>query len=119
MNALRNSRTAARLVLVWFAFFIGVATASPIVQPADIQMVCSAAGGMKLVIAGEDGADIKVSTGMDCPLCAAAAGPGPGNKFSFSKLSPLAHALQSIAAAHIALVSAPPLPSRGPPSLFV
>lgn len=119
MNALRNSRTAARLVLVWFAFFIGVATASPIVQPADIQMVCSAAGGMKLVIASEDGAEIKVSTGMDCPLCAAAAGPGPVNKFSFSKLSPLAHALQSIAAAHIALVSAPPLPSRGPPSLFL
>ena len=119
MNALRNSSTAARLVLVWFVFFIGVATASPIVQPADIQMVCSAAGGMKLVIAGEDGADIKVSTGMDCPLCSAAAGPGPANKVSFSKLSPLAHALQSIAAAHIALVSAPPLPSRGPPSLFL
>jgi len=119
MNALRNSRTAARLVLVWFAFFIGVATASPIVQPADIQMVCSAAGGMKLVIAGEDGADIKVSTGMDCPLCVATASPGPVNKFSFSKQSPLAHALQSIAAAHIALVSAPPLPSRGPPSLFL
>jgi hypothetical protein len=119
MNALKSSRAAARLVLVWFAFFIGVATASPIVQPADIQMVCSAAGGMKLVIAAEDGADIKVSTGMDCPLCAAATGPGPVNKFSFSKQSSLAHALQSIAAAHIALVSAPPLPSRGPPSLFV
>ena len=119
MNALRNSRTAARLVLVWFAFLIGVATASPIVQPADIQMVCSAAGGMKLVIAGEDGADIKVSTGMDCPLCAAAAGPGPANKFLFLKPSPLAPALQSIAAAHIALVSAPPLPARGPPSLFL
>jgi len=29
----------------------------------------------------------------------------------------LSHALQPIAAAHIALATAPPLPSRGPPVL--
>jgi hypothetical protein len=31
----------------------------------------------------------------------------------------LAHVMQPIAAAHIAALTAPPLPSRGPPALFI
>ena len=45
-------RSLARLVLVWFALFIGVAIASPILNPTETQMVCSSAGGMKMVAFG-------------------------------------------------------------------
>jgi len=35
--------------------------------------------------------------------------------FDFEAASPLAHALQPLSLAHIASLTAPPLPSRGPP----
>jgi hypothetical protein len=47
-------RLLARLVLVWFALFIGIAIASPILNPTETQMVCSSAGGMKMVASGDD-----------------------------------------------------------------
>ena len=107
----------ARLVLVWFALFIGAAIAAPIVHPTETQMVCSTMGGMKMVAVGEEGTDTQASTSMDCPLCAAVVIPLHTDALAFEKPSALAHALRPIAAAHIASVTAPPLPSRGPPSI--
>jgi hypothetical protein len=101
---------------VWFAFFIGVAIASPIVNPTETQMVCTTAGGMKMVVSGEQGEESKLATNMDCPLCAVVVFPKPSCQASINKLSPLAHALHPVAAALIASRSAPPFPSRGPPS---
>ena len=115
MQALRNAKFITRLVLVWFALFIGAAVASPLVKPTDLQMVCSAAGGMKMVVSDEGGNEVSATTGMDCPLCASGLAPVPVVPSVFFKLSPLSHALQPIAAAHIASLTAPPLPSRGPP----
>jgi hypothetical protein len=106
----------ARLVLVWFALFLGVAIASPIVNPTETQMVCTTAGGMKMVVSGEQGEESKLATNMDCPLCAVVVFPKPSCQASINKLSPLAHALHPVAAALIASRSAPPFPSRGPPS---
>jgi hypothetical protein len=107
----------ARLVLVWFALFIGAAIAAPIVHPTETQMVCSSMGGMKMVAMDNEGADANTATRMDCPLCAAVAIPLQAASVRFEKPSALAHSLQPLAAAHIASVTAPPLPSRGPPSL--
>ena len=107
----------ARLVLVWFALFIGAAIAAPIVHPTETQMVCSSMGGMKMVAMDNEGADANTATRMDCPLCAAVAIPLPAASVRFEKPSALAHSLQPLAAAHIASVTAPPLPSRGPPSI--
>ena len=106
----------ARLVLVWFALFLGVAIASPIVNPTETQMVCTTAGGMKMVVSGEQGEESKLATNMDCPLCAVVVLPKPSCQASINKPSPLAHALHPVAAALIASRSAPPFPSRGPPS---
>jgi len=106
----------ARLVLVWFALFIGAAIAAPIVHPTETQMVCSTTGGMKMVTMDKEGADANTATSMDCPLCAAVAIPLPVASVRFEKPSALAHSLQPIAEAHIATVTAPPLPSRGPPA---
>lgn len=116
MQTLRNTRHIARLVLVWFALFIGASVASPLVNPANLQMVCAATGGMKLVNTSDDGAELQISGGMDCPMCATVSPPLPLFFSSVPKPSPLAHALRPVVAAHIASVTSPPLPSRGPPA---
>ena len=105
----------ARLVLVWFALFIGVAIASPILNPTETQMVCSSAGGMKMVPSGEEGAEAKLTANMDCPLCAPVVVPLQSGATTFDYASTLAHSLHPVAAALIAALTAPPLPSRGPP----
>lgn len=115
MQSLRNAKILARLVLVWFALFIGAAIASPLVKPTDLQMVCSASGGMKMVMTTDDGSEASTTASMDCPLCASGVALLPTADASSLQVSPLAQALQPIAAAHIASLTAPPLPSRGPP----
>lgn len=111
----KSHKLIARLVLVWFALFIGVAIASPILNPTETQMVCSSAGGMKMVASGEEGVDAQATTSMDCPLCAPVVLPAASRSVGLEKVSPLAHLLHPVAAALVASLTAPPLPSRGPP----
>ena len=117
LQSLRNAHLLARLVLVWFALFIAASVASPLVKPQGGQMVCSAMGGMKMVM-GDDSGDSQTSSGgMDCPLCAHVTAPPPALVMGFEPVSNLAHALRPIPAAHIAWVTGSPLPPRGPPAL--
>ena len=116
MLFLRQTRQLTRFVLVWFALALGVAMASPLVSPKSIDMVCASGGVMKLV-ASDDGDEVPSSSAMDCPLCMSLAFPPAPLALQVVKPSPLSHALQPIAAAHTALATAPPLPSRGPPAL--
>ena len=114
--SLRNSKLIASLVLVWFALFLGSAIASSVMQPGSLQMVCSSDGGMKVVDTSNTEGDVQTPKSMDCPLCASvAAPPPPCHGVAAPVPSALAHALQPLAAAHIASLTAPPLPSRGPP----
>jgi len=120
VNALRNARLLARFLLVWFALYLGVALASPMVAPQAFELVCSSAGGTKLVVKGADGAgaqDLRASA-MDCPLCLTGAAP-PAVTFSLAPLLDLSlsHVLRSIPAARLAAQVAAPLPARGPPAL--
>jgi hypothetical protein len=117
MQTLRNAHLLTRLVLVWFALFIGASVASPLVKPQSVEVVCSAMGSMKLVV-GDDGAGdaVKLSGGMDCPLCAPVFGPVPVVSLVLDVPSALAHALRPMAAAHIAWLTGSPLPPRGPPA---
>ena len=121
MQTLRNAHFLARLVLVWFVLFVGVSVASPLVNPQAGQMVCSAMGGMKMVSA-DDGANggagdsVKLSSSMDCPLCAQFSAPPSPMVLSFDTTSVLAHALRPIPSAHIAWLTGAPLPPRGPPA---
>ncbi|WP_310625140.1 DUF2946 family protein [Limnohabitans sp.] len=116
MQQFRNALHITRLVLVWFALSVGVAIASPVLNPMDV--VCTGTGMIKLVVHGDDGSAAPAKT-MDCPLCVANTAPPPEVNTMLAQPSPLAHAVQPIAAAHIAAVTAPPLPSRGPPALFL
>ena len=120
MQSFRNAKQLARFALVWFALLIGVAVISPMVNPQVMSLVCSGGGGAHLVIAGSDdhGAGPHSHT-LDCPLCAMVSAPPPQYQVANSFSSPLSVVLQRTVAAHIAVMTAPPLPSRGPPTLFL
>lgn len=120
MRALRHFTTLTRLALAWFVLSLGVAAASPIVQPQEIFVVCSSSGSgaMKLLVQASDGSiSEEGSNTMDCPLCISLVAPPPTAYLSAEPVHPLAYALQAIAAAHIAERTAAPLPPRGPPTV--
>lgn len=116
MYPLRNAKQLARFVLVWFALSIGVAIASPMVQPQGLQLVCSGSGSLKVVVVGDEGQASPLSHTLDCPLCASFAAPpvaetvGIGG--SNSRLSLVSIRLNPPATGHQA---APP-PARAPPA---
>ena len=112
-----NVQFLARLVLAWFAMSLGVAIASPIVAPQAMELVCSAAGAVKVVVQTDDGAQDLGSMHMDCPLCMLAGAQPPLPMVATIALPlPLGRAVQSIPAARIAAATAAPPPARAPPA---
>jgi hypothetical protein len=117
MSCLRHAHHLGRLVLLWFALSLGVAVASPIVNPQAVELVCSSAGAVKMVVQTDDGGQELGMSHMDCPLCMPTGAPPPAPMVALPSLLPLAHAVQPIPAARIAAATAAPLPARGPPAL--
>ena len=117
LHTLRNTPWLARLALLWFALTLGVAVASPIVSAPNEQMVCSAAGMVKLVV-NDDGTVTASSAVMHCPLCAVSGAPPAVLSIQLPVLAPVGRVLQSIPAARVADLSASPPPSRGPPTFL-
>lgn len=116
MHRLRTAHLLARCVLLWFALSLGVAVASPLVNPQDTQLVCSGAGVMKLLVKDVDGKLVEGSGHkLDCPLCASLGAPPPTPARIIPPSQPLAYATQSIPAARMAALVGAPLPARGPP----
>jgi hypothetical protein len=117
MQTLRNAHHLARFVLVWFALSMGVAIASPLVQPKGMQLVCSAAGAISIQFDQGDGdlSSAQANT-LDCPLCAAVGAPPP--QASLQVLAPmgLTYALQLSADPQSTHRAAAPFPPRGPPA---
>lgn len=116
MNTLRHARLIARFVLVWLAFSIGVAIASPLVKPQAMKLICSGAGVIKLQPLTDNDAQELTRMAMDCPLCMSISAPPPVAHQMVAPFQPLAYATQAIPAAHIAERSASALPPRGPPA---
>jgi len=116
MQAFRQLRHLTRFVLVWFALSLGVAMASSLVAPKATELVCTSGGMLKIV--DVDGTDSAAPSHgqLDCALCLPVALPPAPCAVPLVQVSPLSHALQPVAAAHIASATAPPLPSRGPPT---
>lgn len=115
MQALRHASFLARLVLAWFALAVGVAMAAPLVAPQGIELVCSAGGAMKVVLKGHEGAKPDSAAALDCPLCAGLDAVPTLAPCVAEFAQPLGYVLRSIPAAHIAALTAAPLPARGPP----
>ncbi|WPH13525.1 DUF2946 family protein [Variovorax paradoxus] len=122
MHLLRNHPRflglVGRWVLLWFALSIGAAVASPIVHPQAVELVCSSAGSIKVVVHTEDGVQEMGASHMDCPLCVLTGAPPPSpSAAAFDLPLPLGRVVQSIPAARLAAATAAPLPARGPPAL--
>ena len=107
-----------RWVLLWFVLSLGVAVASPLVNPQAMELVCSSAGSIKAVVHTEDGAQEMGASHMDCPLCVLSGAPPPAVAVpAFDLPLPLGRVVQAIPAARLAAATAAPLPARGPPAL--
>jgi hypothetical protein len=119
MPFLRHARRLGligRWALVCFAMSLGVAIASPMVHPQAMELVCSSAGAVKVVVQTDDGAQEMGASHMDCPLCVLTGAPPPAMPPAGLPMPlPLGRALQPIEAARIAAATAAPLPARGPP----
>ena len=122
MSFLRRAHRLCSFVLLWFVASLGVAIASPVVNPQAMELVCSASGAVKAVVQTDDGAH-EMGTGMrmghmDCALCMLTGAPPPAPVVAVPAVMPLGHAVQPIPAARIAAATAAPLPARGPPTLL-
>ena len=115
MQTLRSAHLLARLVLVWFALAIGVAVASPLVNPQGIELVCSAGGMTKLLVKSDDGGKSASGATLDCPLCMPMDAPPPALHGSAQSQLPSSEAPQEISAGRLIVTSAGPSPGRGPP----
>lgn len=116
MHRLRQARLLARLVLAWLLLSLGVAVASPLVQPQTMQVLCSpASGGFKLITLDGDGAPVSDTHHLDCPLCLPLSAPPPA-----AWAPPAAHARPHAAPSGV-LATAPAAPpirpwqARAPP----
>jgi len=116
MQSIRHAIHITRWVLVWFALSIGVAVAAPIVNPHGMDLVCTSSGSVKLVDQSDD-APAAAGQTLDCPLCASLGAPPPALNTTPTQALPLAQAMPWVVSVRIAALTAPPLPSRGPPSL--
>lgn len=118
MHTLRTSSFWKRLAVAWFLLTLGVAGASPFVNPKAMELVCSSGGAITMVVLDDDGqAQAPGQHTLDCPLCLAPALPLPPVSLAMAQPHPLAAALHPFAAAHIASLVGAPLPPRGPPAL--
>ena len=118
MHTLRRLRALACFMLAWFALSIAAATAAPFVAPQSVQLVCSGAGEVKLLVLTEDGAQDPHRPLLDCPLCVhlGGAAPPPGPPGLRVGLLEPETALPFVQAAPTVVRSAAPLPARGPPA---
>lgn len=119
LQVLRNTPWLARMALLWFATTLGVAVASPMVNPQEELVICTSAGMVKVVLNADGSISTSPSSEASCPLCVVGGGAPP----SFVSViappaQPLGRVLQSIPAAqHAAAIAALP-PACGPPAFL-
>jgi hypothetical protein len=121
LQTLRNAHHLTRLVLVWFALFVGAAVASPLVKPEAVHLVCTAIGGVKLVQVDAAGADVDAAvahTSLDCPACLPLIAPPVADMLAPLPTGNLSHVLQPLPAARLASLLGQPWQARAPPFLF-
>ena len=118
LQSLRNAHRLTRLVLVWFAVFVGAAAASPLVKPEAVHLVCSAIGGVKLVqtdAAGDESSGAALHTALDCPACLPLIAPLAADVLAPLPPGNLSNVLQPLPAARLASLLGQPWQARAPP----
>lgn len=118
LQSLRNAHRLTRLVLVWFAVFVGAAVASPLIKPEAVHLVCSAIGGVKLVqtdAAGDESSGAALHTALVCPACLPLIAPLVVDVLAPLPPGNLSHVLQPLSAARLASLLGQPWQARAPP----
>lgn len=116
LHTLRNTPWMAKLALLWFALTLGVAVASPMVNPQEELVICSSSGMVKVTVHADGSISTESSAALSCPLCVL----GNAAPLAFGRVQPaqvhvLTYAHPEKAAEFIAASTAAPPPSRGPP----
>lgn len=105
-------------ILAWFLISLGVATAAPMVQPRTLEVVCSTAGSLKVLVHTPDGTEPLGATALDCPLCLVGGAP-PYTAMALSSLPPASDAAPLFhSQPHAVAATAAPPPARAPPFFF-
>jgi hypothetical protein len=117
MPSERTARFLARLVLAWFALYLGAAVAAPLVAPGGYAVVCSADGIARLVQVDDAGVPGDAQhAGLHCPLCVPASAPPPLGELLAAPLPlPIACVLPRATNEWPPAPAAAPPPARGPP----
>lgn len=105
-------------VTAWFVLSVMAAAASPLVHPQRIEMVCSSAGMVRLMVSADGGLVEFGSTTLDCPLCVPSGAPAPAAALKL----PLAwsHAVPvPVLYSHLPRVAAALLPPPTGPPVFL
>ena len=116
MQTLRRSYQITRFVLAWFALSLGVAIASPVANPQGMALVCTSANGMQLVVLGDAEPEGAASHKLDCPLCATLTALPPSFNTTLTQPLPQQPPRPFVELVFHTAFTAPPPPSRGPPS---
>ena len=117
LQSLREARSIVRWMLLCFALSIGVAIASPLVNPQAMELVCSATGNVKLVPANDatGPSNPSVTHALHCVMCLPFGAP-PAAEMpvpSAPDLGQVFHAARPVAAVWRL---ADPTSARDPPS---
>lgn len=113
MSKLRAS-WLRRWILACFMLAVGVATASPLLKPQSIELLCGNGSVMKLLIKTSDGEAADSTHSVPCAMCAHTSAPPPAIHAPAFR-SDLAFATEPTPEAILAALTQPPLPARGPP----
>ena len=115
---MKISRTLLSLrvwVLAWFVLALGVAVASPVVQPRSMEIVCASVGTIKILL-HTDTATVELGAhGTECPLCLVSGAPPAPTSLSTPVFSSLAHASKVRFISPVVVATAISPPARGPP----
>ena len=116
MESLRRAPRLTRLLLAWFALSLVAAMAATILHPQRMELVCSASGPARLVVAGEEpGQAAAHQHAQDCSQCVLAAAPPEAREFAVHLLPAATPA--SIHPEPIAADRPCPFAARAPPAV--
>ena len=118
LQTLRNTPWLAKLALLWFALALGAAVASPMVNPQQELMICSAAGMYKVTVNSDGSLSGTLVSEAHCPLCAVAGAPPGFLSFPSVSTQALTDVRRVPVPDPVAACTAAPPPSRAPPTLL-
>ena len=116
METFRHTRMLARAVLVWFAVYVGVSVASPVVSPRAMATICTGSGALMLAEQSDAHGNGTPAHSLDCPLCISLA-PPPYAASVYQPPVPGHVERKSLGVLSPALLLNGPSSARGPPTL--